>query len=87
MLTVVHNAIDAGVDRVGDARLGCKLAANGRNMSKPACAGLLIEAELHGQVGNREEGELLWGGVLVGVLSLTLGHSDIIARGCDTVVG
>jgi hypothetical protein len=38
---------------------------------------------LQRQIGDCQQRELLGGGFL----SLTLGHSAIIAKGCDTVVG
>ena len=67
----------------GDAGcLGGQLAANGRNVSETACTGSLIESELDRQVGDCQQAELLGSGVL----SLTLCHSCIIAKGCDTVV-
>ena len=59
------------------------MAANGRNVGETALASALIEAELQGQLGDCQQGELLG----VGVLCLTLGHNCIIAKGCDTVVG
>jgi hypothetical protein len=62
--------------------LGGQLAANGRNMGEPAFASSLIETELNRQIGHCQQGELLGGGLL----SLTLGHNCIIAKGCDTVV-
>jgi hypothetical protein len=62
-------------------RLGGQLAANGRNVSEPAFASALIETELDGQLGDCQQGELLG----IGVLRLTLRHSDIIAKGCYTV--
>jgi hypothetical protein len=63
--------------------LGGELAADGRNVSEAAFAGPLIEAELEWQLGDCQQGELLGSGLL----GLTLGHSGIIAKGCDTVVG
>lgn len=61
--------------------LGGELAADGGDVGEPACASALVEAELQWQVGDREECELLGGGLL----SLTSGHTGIIAKGCDTV--
>ena len=66
-------------------RFGGELAADGRNMGEPSLAGSLVEPELDGQVGDCQQRELLGGGD--GVFSLTLGHSSIIANGCDTVAG
>ena len=60
-----------------------ELAANGRNVSETAFAGSPIESELDRQVGVCQQAELLGSGVL----SLTLCHGCIIAKGCDTVVG
>ena len=60
-----------------------ELAADGRDMRETALAGSLIETELEWQLGDCQQRELLGGGFL----SLTLGHSGIIAKGCDTVVG
>ncbi len=76
-------AVEAGAfdDDIGG--LCGQLAANGRNVGEPALAGALIEAELQWQLGDCQQGELLG----VGVLCLTLGHTGIIAKGCDTVVG
>jgi hypothetical protein len=74
-------AVEVG-GREGGAGLGGQLAANGRNVSEAAFAGSLIETELDGQIGNCQQRELLGGGVF----SLTLCHSCIIAKGCDTVV-
>ena len=59
------------------------MAADGRDVGEPALTSALIEPELQGQFGDRQQCELL-GGVL---LSLTRCHSGIIAKGCDTVVG
>jgi hypothetical protein len=73
-----------GGDR-GVGRLGSELAANCRNMGETALAGSLVEPELNGQVGDCQQCELLGGGG--GVFSLTLRHTRIIAKGCDTVVG
>ena len=56
--------------------------ADGRNMSETAFAGSPIESELDRQFGVCQQAELLGSGVL----SLTLRHSCIIAKGCDTVV-
>ena len=67
----------------GGGVLGSQLAANGRNVSETAFAGSLIEAELQGQLGDCQQRELLGSGLL----SLTLGHSCIVANGCDTVAG
>ena len=64
-------------------RLGSQLAADGRDVSEPAFAGALIEPELQGQLGDCQQRELLGSGLL----SLTLGHSCIVAKGCDTVAG
>ena len=73
--------LDVGTtDRGG---LGGELAADGRNVGEPALASALIEPELEGQLGDRQQCELLGGGLL----SLTRCHSGIIAKGCDTVVG
>jgi hypothetical protein len=69
----------------GAGRFGGELAANGRDVGEPALAGSLVEPKLDGQVGDCQQGELLGGGG--GAFSLTLGHSSIIAKGCDTVVG
>ncbi len=63
--------------------LGGKLAANGRNVGEPTLASALVEAELQWQLGDGQQRELLGGGLL----GLTVRHSAIIARGCDTVVG
>jgi hypothetical protein len=63
--------------------LGGELAADGRDVGEPALASALIEPELEGQLGDRQQSELLGGGLL----SLTRCHSCIIANGCDTVVG
>ena len=52
-------------------------------MGETAFAGALIEPELERQLGDCQQRELLG----VGLLSLTLRHSGIIANGCDTVVG
>ncbi len=70
-----------GSDRVRG--LGSELAADCRDMCETAFAGSLIETELKRQLGDCQQCELLG----VGFLSLTLGHSGIIAKGCDTVVG
>ena len=51
-------------------------------MCKTAFAGALIEPELERQFGDWKQRELLG----VGLLGLTLCHSGIIAKGCDTVV-
>ena len=66
----------------GVGGLGCQLAANGRNMCETAFAGSLIESELQRQLGDCQQRELLGSGLL----SLTLGHSSIVAKGCYTVV-
>ena len=63
--------------------LGGQLAANGRNMSEPTLASALVEPELQWKLGDRQQRELLGSGLL----GLTVRHSPIIARGCDTVVG
>ena len=63
--------------------LGGQLAADGRDVGEAAHACALVEPELDGQLGNCQQCELLGGGVL----SLTLCHSCIIAKGCDTVAG
>jgi hypothetical protein len=74
----------AGVADLGGVdRLGGQLTANCRNVSETAFAGALIETELQGQFGDCQQGELLGSGLL----GLTLGHSSIVAKGCDTVVG
>jgi hypothetical protein len=52
-------------------------------MSETAFAGSLIETELKWQIGDCQQRELFGGGLLC----LTRGHSGIIAKGCDTVVG
>ena len=73
-----------GIGRLGgEGGLGGQLAANGRNVCETAFAGSLIESELQGQLGDCQQRELLGSGWL----SLTLGHSSIVAKGCDTVVG
>ena len=59
------------------------MAADSGNMCETAFAGPLIETELKRQLGDCQQRELLG----VGLLGLTLGHSGIIAKGCDTVVG
>lgn len=59
------------------------MAADRRDMGETAFAGALIEPELERQLGDCQQRELLG----VGLLSLTLRHSGIIANGCDTVVG
>ena len=66
----------------GAAGLGGEEAANGRDVSETAFAGSLIEPELDWQVGDCQQAELLGSGVM----GLTLCHSCIIAKGCDTVV-
>ena len=63
--------------------LGGQLATDGRNMSKPTLASALVEPELQRQLGDRQQCELLGSGLF----GLTVRHSAIIARGCDTVVG
>jgi hypothetical protein len=63
--------------------LGGELATNGRDVGEAAFAGSLVEPELDGLLGDRQQRELLG----VGVVGRTLGHSAIIARGCDTVTG
>ena len=73
----------AGVDDGDIGGFGSQLATNGRNVGESAFASALIEAELQWQLGDCQQAELLG----VGVLCLTLGHSGIIAKGCDTVVG
>jgi hypothetical protein len=73
-------AVEVAASNIGG--LGGQLAANGRNVSEPAFAGALIETELQRQLGYCQQGELLG----CGVLRLTLRHSGIIAKGCDTVV-
>ena len=60
-----------------------QLAANGRDVSETTFTCSLIESELQGQLGDCQQGELLGSGLL----SRTLCHSSIIAKGCDTVVG
>ncbi len=79
--------IDVGGSGRGSSRaiggLGSQLEADGRNVGEPALASALIEPELDGQLGDSQQGELLGSGVL----GWTRGHSDIIAKGCDTVVG
>ena len=62
---------------------GGELAADSRDVGEPALASALIEPELEGQFGDRQQCELLGGGLL----SLTRCHTGIIAKGCDTVVG
>ena len=61
--------------------LGGQLAADGRDMGEAAHPCALVEPELDGQLGDCQQCELLGGGLL----SLTLGHSCIIAKGCYTV--
>jgi hypothetical protein len=61
--------------------LGGELAANCRNVSEPAFASALIETELERQLGDCQQCELLG----CGLFGLTLRHSGIIAKGCDTV--
>lgn len=78
-MLVIGEFVGDGGDACG---LGGQLAANGRNVRETACAGSLIESELDRQVGDCQQAELLGSGVL----SLTLCHSCIIAKGCDTVV-
>jgi hypothetical protein len=75
--------VPANVAGGGVGGLGGQLAANGRDVSEPSLAGALVEPELDGQLGDCQQGELLGSGLL----SLTLRHSCIIAKGCDTVVG
>ena len=75
--------VEAGGRRGSDSGLGGELAADRRNVGEPALAGAPIEPELDGQLGVCQQAELLGGWVL----SRTLGHSCIIANGCDTVVG
>ena len=85
---LVTATVEVGVDcrcrwRAQIGGLGGELAADGRNMGEPALASALVEPELKGKLGNRQQAELLgsgWG-------SLTRCHSGIIAKGCDTVVG
>jgi hypothetical protein len=79
MMTVVVARGDRGVGRFGG-----ELAADGRDVGESALASSLVEPKLDGQVGDCQQGELLGGGG--GVFSLTLGHSSIIAKRCDTVV-
>jgi hypothetical protein len=73
--------IGRGSGRAGG--LGSQLATNCRNVRESAFAGSLVEPELKWQLGNCQQRELLGSGLL----SLTLCHSCIIAKGCDTVVG
>ena len=68
---------------MGVGRLRGELAADGRDVSEAALAGSLIEPELQWLLGDRQQRELLGAGFRGG----TLGHSAIIARGCDTVPG
>ena len=75
--------VEAGGRRGNGGGLGGELAADRRNVGEPALAGAPIEPELDGQLGVCQQAELLGGWVL----SRTLGHSCIIANGCDTVVG
>jgi len=63
--------------------LGGELAANGRDVGETAFAGSLVEPELNRLLRDGQQRELLG----FGVVSRTLGHSAIIARGCDTVAG
>ena len=72
-----------GIGAANRGGLRGELAADGRDVGQPALAGALIEPELQRQFGDRQQGELLGGGLL----SLTRCHSRIIAKGCDTVVG
>jgi hypothetical protein len=76
-------AVEVGRSGGVASGLGSQLAANCRDMSESAFAGSLIEPELKWQLGNCQQRELLGSGLL----SLTLCHSGIIAKGCDTVVG
>jgi len=76
-------AVEVAVVDKGRGAVGRELTANGRNVGKAAFAGSLIEPELDGLLGDGEQRELLG----VGLVSWTLGHSVIIAEGCDTVVG
>lgn len=68
---------------VGAGGLGSQLAADGRNVGETTCASALIEPKLDGQFGDCKQAELFGSGLL----GLTLGHSCIIAKGCDTVGG
>ena len=62
---------------------GRELAANGRDVGEAAFTGSLVEPELRRLFRHGQQRELL-GFVVV---SRSLGHSAIIARGCDTVTG
>jgi len=63
--------------------VGRQLTANGGDVGEAAFASSLIEPELHWLLGNGQQCELL----RVVVEGRTLGHSAIIAKGCDTVTG
>ena len=67
----------------GTGGLGGELAADGGDVGETAFAGSLVEPELNRLLRDGQQRELLG----FGVVSRTLGHSDIIARGCDTVTG
>ena len=85
MVTVIveGRALGGGVGGTGSGGLGGQLAADGRNVGEPTLASALIEPELERQLGDRQQCELLGGGLL----GLTVCHRAIIARGCDRVVG
>lgn len=59
------------------------MAADGGDVGETTLAGALVEPELERQLGRGKQAELLRGGVS----GLGSGHSRIIAKGCDTVVG
>ncbi len=82
VLTVERRMVGGGVGGTWTAGLGGELAADGRNVGEPALASALIEPELQRQLGHVQQRELLGSGLL----GLTVRHSAIIARGCDTVV-
>ena len=80
-MAVVVVEIARTVDGTGG--LGGELAADGRDVGEAPFAGSLIEPELNRLLREGQQRELLG----FGVVSRTLGHSAIIARGCDTVTG
>ena len=82
VIAVERFALCGGRGGLKIGAFGGQLAANGRNVGEPTLASALVESELQWQLGDGQQRELLGGGVL----RLTVRHSAIIARGCDTVV-
>jgi hypothetical protein len=62
--------------------LGGELAAYGGDVGEASLASALVEPELKGELGHRQQAELLG----CGCWSLTRCHSAIVSNGCDTVV-